>query len=191
LYEIREDWNEAEKRWRKLSKWEKVALACEKKEKWSEAAFEWKKVFNFEKAADNYCRIDSYKEAVRCLLEVENWQRIEEIYRKSSTLSKFADLCESHENWKILEKTLTEIYTQKGWRSVSANEGMRLASAQEKNGNLNNAINTWHVYARNPEKAVELLLEQKKWQRALQIAEEINNSDLAPFRKGVAKRAKV
>ena len=186
LYEIREDWDEAEKRWRKLSKWEKVALACEKQENWSEAALEWKKVSKFEKAADNYCRIDSHKEAVRCLLEVENWQRIEEIYRKSSTLSKFADLCENRENWKILEKVLTEIYTQKGWRSVGANEGMRLASVQEKNDNLNNAIETWLTYARNPEKAVELLLKQHKWQRALQLIEEINDSKLRQRYKDIA-----
>ncbi|MBD2179472.1 AAA family ATPase [Pseudanabaena sp. FACHB-1998] len=186
LYEIREDWNEAEKHWRKLSNWEKVALACEKQEKWSEAALEWKKVPNFEKAADNYCRIDSYKEAVRCLLEVENWQRIEEIYRNSSTLSKFADLCENRENWTTLEKVLTEIYTQKGWKWVSANDGKRLASVQEKNGNLDNAINTWLDYAKNPEKAVELLLKQKKWQRALQLTEEINDSKLRQRYKDIA-----
>jgi hypothetical protein len=188
LYEIREDWDEAERRWRDLSNWEKVALACEKQEKWLDAALEWKKVPipNFEKAADNYCRANEHKDAVRCLLEVENWQRIEEIYRKSSTLSKFADLCESRENWKILEKILTEIYTQKGWRSVSANEGKRLASVQEKNGNLNNAIDTWLTYARNPEKAVELLLKQHKWQRALQLIEEINDSKLRQRYKDIA-----
>ena len=177
LYEIRGDWDEAEKRWRDLSNWEKVALACEKQEKWLDAALEWKKVPipNFEKAADNYCRANEHKDAVRCLLKVDNWQRIEEIYRRSSTLSKFADLCENRENWKTLEKVLTEIYTQKGWRSVGANEGMRLASVQEKNGNLNKAIDSWLTYARNPEKAVELLLKQHKWQMALQITEEINN----------------
>ena len=173
-----ENWAEVERCWRNLSIWEKVAVACENQKNWLDAALEWKKVSNFEKAADNYCRIDLFKDAIRCLLEVKNWQRIEEIYRKSSTLSKFADLCERHENWKTLEEVLTEIYTQKGWRSVGANDGKRLASVQEKNGNLNNAINTWHVYARNPEKAVELLLKQKKWQMALQIAEEIDNSKL-------------
>ena len=118
-----ENWAEVERCWRKLSNWEKVALACEKQEKWLDGAIEWKKVSDFEKAADNYCRIDLYKDAIRCLLEGENWQRIEEIYRKSSTLSKFADLCERHENWNTLEKVLTEIYTQKGWKSVDANEG--------------------------------------------------------------------
>ena len=173
-----ENWAEVERCWRKLSNWENVALACENQEKWLDAALEWKKVSNFEKAADNYCRIDLYKDAVRCLLKVENWQRIEEIYRHSSTLSKFADLCENRENWTTLEKVLTEIYTQKGWRSVGANEGMRLASVQEKNGNLNKAIDSWLTYAKNPEKAVELLLEEHKWQRALQITEEINNSQL-------------
>ena len=112
------------------------------------------------------------------MLEVKNWQRIEEIYRNSSTLSKFADLCESRENWKILEKVLTEIYTQKGWKWVNAGEGKRLASVQEKNGNLDNAINTWLDFAKSPEKAVELLLKQHKWQRALQLTEEINDSKL-------------
>jgi hypothetical protein len=181
-----ENWAEVERCWRKLSNWENIALACEKQEKWLDSALEWKKVPDFEKAADNYCRIDSYKEAVRCLLEVENWQRIEEVYRRSSTLSKFADLCENCENWKTLEKVLTEIYTQKGWKWVSANEGMRLASVQEKNGNLNNAINTWLDYAKNPEKAVELLLKQKKWQKALQLAEEINDSKLRQKYKDIA-----
>ncbi len=181
-----ENWAEVERCWRNLSNWEKVALACEKQEKWLDAAIEWKKVSDFEKAADNYCRIDLYKDAIRCLLEVENWQLIEEIYRKSSTLSKFADLCENRENWKTLEKVLTEIYTQKGWRSVSANEGMRLASVQEKNGNLNKAIDTWLTYARNPERAVELLLKQKKWQMALQSAEEINNTQLREKYKNIA-----
>ncbi len=143
LYEIREDWNEAEKRWRDLSNWEKVAVVCEKQKKCVEAALEWKKVPNFERAADNYCLANEHKDAVRCLLEVDNWQRIEGIYRQASTLSKFADLCESRENWTTLEKVLTEIYTQKGWKWVSANDGKRLASVQEKNGNLDNAINTW------------------------------------------------
>jgi len=178
LYEIREDWNEAEIYWRKLSNWEKVALACENEEKWLDAAIEWEKVPNFEKAADDYCCIDFYKEAVRCLLKVENWQRIEKIYRDSSTIFKFADLCERRENWETLENILTEVYAQIGWHRIGVNEGMRLATVQEKNGNLDNAINSFLIYARNPEKAVELLLRQKKWQSALQLTEEITNSQL-------------
>ena len=182
-----ENWAEVERCWRNLSNWEKVAVACENQEKWLDAAIEWKKVSNFEKAADNYCRIDSYKEAVRCMLEIENWQRIEEIYRKSSTVSKFADLCESRENWKTLEKVLIEIYGNKGWKWISVNDGVRLATVQEKQGKYFEAATSWEMFARDLHRAIEIWRKIEDWNSVLRLVPEIVDSQRRLEYKNIAE----